>query len=223
MSKRTLIKVAIVLLLAAAVAAVWFSPFREQLTRENVRATVEQFRGTWYGPIVFILLYAVGCIFGIPATVFVLSGGFIWGWMLGGTYAMIGGVLGATASFCVGRFLGEGMLDRFGRAGRAVAKQLDHAGFRSLLILRLIPLFPFAVINYAAGVAGARLLDFVFATAIGLAPSNYVFAYCSDALFNGTMSEGDALKRIFTVAGLMLAVVLIPMLLKRFVRVRATE
>ncbi|HEX7154018.1 MAG TPA: VTT domain-containing protein [Thermoanaerobaculia bacterium] len=219
MPKRTLIKVAVVLLLAAAVAVVWFTPFREHLTRDNVRATVEQFREVWYGPIIFIVLYAIGCVFGIPATVFVLSAGFIWGWVLGGSYAMIGGVLGATASFSVGRFLGEGMLDRFGRAGRIVAKQLDHAGFRSLLILRLIPLFPFAVINYAAGVAGARLLDFVLATAIGLAPSNYVFAYCSDALFNGTLSEGDALKRVFTVAALMLAVVLIPIALKRFVRV----
>lgn len=206
------------LLLVAAVAALWFTPLRGYFTRDNVRMAVEHFRGAWYGPLIFIAAYAVGCIFAIPATVFVVSAGFIWGWLLGGTYSMIGGVLGATASFLVGRYLGEGLLLRFGRLGQRVAKQVDHAGFKSLLVLRLIPIFPFAVLNYGAGVAGVRLLDYVFATALGLAPSNFVFAYCADALFNGTMSEGDALKRLFTVAALMLTIVLVPMALKKFVR-----
>lgn len=206
------------LLLVAAVAALWFTPLRGYFTRDHVRSAVEQFRGAWYGPIVFILAYAIGCVFAIPATVFVVSAGFIWGWLLGGTYSMIGGVLGATASFLVGRYLGDGLLHRFGRVGQRVAKQVDHAGFKSLLILRLIPIFPFAVLNYGAGVAGVRFVDYVFATALGLAPSNFVFAYCADALFNGTMSEGDALKRLFTVAALMLTIVLVPMALKKFVR-----
>lgn len=221
MSRRALVKIAMAIVLAACVAAIYFTPLREHLSRENIRNTVEHFRGVWYGPIVFIAVYAIGCVLAIPASVFVLSAGVIWGWKLGGTYALIGGVLGATLSFYVARFIGEGLLERFGRVGKAVAKQVDHAGFRSLLVLRLIPLFPFAVLNYGAGVAGVGLLDFVFATALGLAPSNFVFAYCSDALFNGTMSEGDAIKRLFIVAALMLAIVLIPMLLKRFMKVRA--
>ncbi|HET7433586.1 MAG TPA: TVP38/TMEM64 family protein [Thermoanaerobaculia bacterium] len=218
MRKQTLLRIAVLLLLVAAVAALWFTPLRGYFTRDNVRMAVEHFRGAWYGPLIFIAAYAVGCIFAIPATVFVVSAGFIWGWLLGGTYSMIGGVLGATASFLVGRYLGEGLLLRFGRLGQRVAKQVDHAGFKSLLVLRLIPIFPFAVLNYGAGVAGVRLLDYVFATALGLAPSNFVFAYCADALFNGTMSEGDALKRLFTVAALMLTIVLVPMALKKFVR-----
>lgn len=222
MSRRTLIRIAAAIVLVACVAAIYFTPLRDQLTRENIRVHVEHFRGVWYGPLVFIALYAIGCVLAIPASVFVLSAGVIWGWKLGGTYALIGGVLGATLSFYVARFIGAGLLDRFGRVGKAVAKQVDHAGFRSLLVLRLIPLFPFAVLNYGAGVAGVGLLDFVFATTLGLAPSNFVFAYCSDALFNGTMSEGDALKRLFTVAALVLAVVLIPMLLKRRVTARIT-
>ena len=218
MTRKTLLKIAVVLLLAGAVAAIYFTPLRDQLTRDNIRDFVSRLRGVWYGPILFILAYAIGCVVAVPASVFILAAGFIWGWKLGGTYALIGGLLGASASFLVGRFVGEGLLDRFGRIGRAVSKQVDHAGFRSLLVLRLIPLFPFAVMNYGAGVAGVQFGHFVAATAIGLAPSNYVVAYCADALFNGTMTEGDALKRLFTVAGLVLAMVLIPMLLKRFVK-----
>ncbi len=212
---RTLIKITLAVVLLGGVAALYFSPLRVYLNREHIRGTIEQLRDLWYGPIVLIVLYAVGCVFAVPASVFILASGVIWGWKLGGLYAMVGGVLGATSSFLVGRFLGEGVLKRFGRLGRVVEKQVDHAGFKSLLVLRLIPLFPFAVLNYGAGVAGVRLLDFVFATALGLAPSNFVFAYSADSLFNGTMTEADALKRLAVVAVLILMVVFVPMLIKK--------
>ena len=217
MNSRKAIKFVLVLVLLSGVAAVWFSPLRGQLRPENIRDTVGRLRGLWYGPIVLILSYAVGCVFAIPASVFILAAGVIWGWKLGGAYAMAGGVLGATASFLVGRFLGEGILTRFGKIGERVAKQVDHAGFKSLLVLRLIPLFPFAALNYGAGVAGVSLVDFVLATAIGLAPSNFVFAYSADSLFNGTMSQADALKRLAVVAALLLTVVLLPTAIKKVV------
>ena len=117
---RTWIKVAVALLLAAAFVGLWFSPLREQLTRENVRAFVEHLRGLWYGPIVFVLVFALGCVFAAPASVFCIAAGFIWGWALGGTYAFLGGMLGAVASFFLARFIGEGFLHRFGRLGQMV-------------------------------------------------------------------------------------------------------
>jgi uncharacterized membrane protein YdjX (TVP38/TMEM64 family) len=218
MSRRTLIKVAVAFVLAAVVAAVWFSPLRQQLTRENVRAFVEHLRGLWYGPIVFILVFAAGCIFAAPASVFCIAAGFIWGWLLGGTYALIGGLLGAVASFYVARFVGEGLLHRFGRIGELVKKQADHAGFRNLLILRYIPGIPFAVLNYGAGVAGVRFRDYLPATILGVIPPMFVFAYCADALFNGTMSEGDVVRRIVIACALMLTLTLIPVVVKRFAK-----
>lgn len=215
MNRRLALRIAVVVLLAAAVGALYFTPLRESMTRENVREVVAQLRDLWYGPLIFILAYAIGCVVAVPATVFILAAGVIWGWQMGGTYSFIGGVIGATLSLLVGRFIGEGLLERFGRLGRLVAKQVDHAGFRTLLVLRLVPLFPFAVMNYGCGVAGVRLLPFVAATAVGLAPSNYIVSYCSDALFNGSMTEGDALRTLFTVAALLIALVLIPTVVKR--------
>ncbi|HET8797467.1 MAG TPA: TVP38/TMEM64 family protein [Thermoanaerobaculia bacterium] len=197
------------------VAGIWFSPLREHLTRENVRAAVEQARGYWYGPILFILVYAIGCIVALPASVFVISAGFIWGWLLGGVYSMLGGLLGAVVSFFVARFIGEGLMTRFGRVGRAVTKQVDHAGFKSLLILRNVPGIPFAVLNYGAGVAGVRFRDYFFATLIGILPSKFVLTYCADALFNGSMTEGDAFRRLAVVCGLVLLMILLPIVVRR--------
>ena len=218
MQRRKLLQIAVLVLLAAAVVGLWFSPVREQLTRENVRAFVEHLRGLWYGPAIFIGTFMLACVFALPASVFVIAAGFIWGWALGSTYSVIGGMLGALASFYVGRFVGEGMLEKFGRLGRAVAKQVDHAGFRSLLVLRFIPGSPFAVLNYGAGVAGVRLRDFLGSTLAGIIPSMLVFAYCADALFNGSMSEGDAFKRLAVVCALLLVITLLPVAVKRMTK-----
>ena len=98
-----------------------------------------------------------------------------------------------------------------------VKKQVDHAGFRSLLVLRFVPGLPFAAVNYGAGVAGVRVSDFAAATVVGLIPSNYLFAYCSDALFNGSMTEADALKKLAIVCAIMLTLIFVPQLIaKRF-------
>jgi uncharacterized membrane protein YdjX (TVP38/TMEM64 family) len=216
MSRRNLLRLGAAVLLAAAFVGLWFSPLRDQLTRENIRAAVEQIRAVWYAPMVYIALYAIGCVVALPASLFVIAAGFIWGWLLGGCYAMIGGTLGAMMSFFLGRFIGEGLLERFGRLGRIVAKQVDHAGFRSLLILRNIPGIPFAVLNYAAGIAGVRFRDYFFATIIGIAPSKFVFTYCADALFNGSMTEGDAFKRLAIVCALVVTMALLPTLVKKY-------
>lgn len=218
MTRRTVIRIAVLAILVGAFVAVWFSPLRAQLTRDNIRLFVEHLRGVWYGPAAFIAAFAVGCVFAIPASIFVVAAGFIWGWVFGAIYSIIGAVLGAVASFYVGRFLGAGVLDRFGKIGRMVAKQVDHAGFRSLLVLRNIPGIPFAVLNYGAGVAGVRFRDFLPSTIIGITPSLFVFTYCADALFNGSMSESDAFKRLAIVCGLMVMLVLLPQLVKRFTK-----
>jgi len=223
MNRRNVLRVSAALALAAVFVGIWLSPLRDYLTREQIRAAVDQIRGVWYAPIIYIFIYALGCVAAIPASIFVIAAGFIWGWVLGGCYAMVGGTIGAVISYFAGRFIGAGLLDRFGRVGRLVAKQVDHAGFRSLLVLRNIPGIPFAALNYGAGVAGVRFRDYFFATILGIAPSKFVITYCADALFNGSMSEGDAFKRLAIVCLLVVALVLLPTIVKRFAGARVTE
>lgn len=219
MSRRA-IKVAMLLVMAGGIAALWFSPLRAQFTRGNIHNLVAHLRGLWYGPLVLVAMYAVGCIFAVPATIFVVSAGVIWGWKLGSVYAITGGLLGAFAAYFVALFLGEGLLDRFGSVGVAVRKQVESSGFTKMLIIRLIPGPPFAVWNFAAGIARMRFRDYALATFLGLIPSHVIFAYCADSLVNGTMTEGEALRRLVVVCGLLIALILIPLLLKRWLRGR---
>jgi uncharacterized membrane protein YdjX (TVP38/TMEM64 family) len=215
MNARTLIKIAIIVVIAAAVTAIYFSPLRDHFGRAQIREDVAIMRGLWYGPVVLIAAYAVGCVFALPATFFIVTAGVVWGWKLGTLYGMAGGMLGATISFFIGRFVGEGLLQKFGRAGQIVEKQVSHAGLKTMLVVRLIPGPPFAVWNYGAGVAGVKFSDYFLGTLLGTLPAHAIFAYSADALFNGTMTQEDAVRRLFIVAGLMLALVLLPGLVRK--------
>ena len=84
-----------------------------------------------------------------------------------------------------------------------VRKQVSRNGFVSMLIARLIPGPPFAVWNYAAGIARMNFGEYFLATLLGTMPAHIVFAYCADALFNGTMTHGEAMKRFSIVAVLL--------------------
>src|SRR3954470_8492366 len=144
---RKAIKIAVLVFLVAVVATVYFTPLRHYFTREHIREAITLMRSLWYAPLILIVAYAVGCVFAVPASIFVIAAGVIFGWKFGTVYAMTGAMLGATAAYFVGRFLGEGLLERLGRTGARVAEQASKSGFLSILIVRLIPGPPFAIWN----------------------------------------------------------------------------
>ena len=215
MKKRLWLRIATLVVLVGGVAALYFSPVRGYISREHLSDGIAYLRGLWYGPVVLILAYGIGCIFAVPASIFIMSAGIIWGWKLGTVYAMTGAMLGASAAYVAGQFLGEGLLERFGKAGEAVSRQVSRNGFVSMLIARLIPGPPFAVWNYAAGIARMNFGQYFLATLLGTLPAHIVFAYCADALFNGTMTQGDAVKRLAIVAGLLISMIVLTTVLKR--------
>lgn len=215
MVSRRSLKLATLVALVAGVVILYFTPLRDLFTRERIYQTVDHLRGLWYGPLVLIGAYAAGCVFAVPASIFIIAAAVIWGWKLGVVYAMCGAMLGSSAAYFAGLFLGEGLLLRFGRAGAMVSRQVDRNGFVSILVARLIPGPPFAVWNYAAGIARMNFGEYFLGTLLGTLPAHIVFAYCADALFNGSMTQGDAVKRLVIVAGLLISLIALTTALKR--------
>jgi uncharacterized membrane protein YdjX (TVP38/TMEM64 family) len=227
MKTSVAIKVALVLIIAGAVVAVLVSPLRHQLTLGNARAWVtaerDHVQSLWWTPLALIAAYGIGCIFAIPATLFIATAGALWGWKLGLAYAIAGGMLGASASYFLGRYLGEGLLERFGKAGAAVTRQIKRAGFQTMLIVRLIPGPPFAMWNYGAGVARFPFGVYFLATLLGTLPAHFVFVYSADALFSGAMTERDAILALVKVGALLIALSLIPTVIKRLTRRKSAQ
>ncbi len=126
--------------------------------------------------ILYILVYAVTVALSVPGgAVLTISGGFLFGAWLGGACALIGATAGATCVFLAAR-AGLG-----GLARRAQRLEKLKAGFRAnafsyLLVLRLVPLFPFWIVNLVPALAGVGLRTFLLATVIGIIPATFVYA-----------------------------------------------
>ena len=167
------------LLLLAALAAVWWSGWLDQLSwtglathRAALAAVVADHPVG--APALFVALYIAVAALSVPeAAVVTLAGGLLFGTILGGILT----VVGATILFAVARSaLAEPLARRGGSVMRAVRDRLQRDGFLYLLSIRLIPAFPFWLVNLAAALCGMRLLPFAAATFIGIAPGTFVFA-----------------------------------------------
>ncbi len=135
-------------------------------------------------PLAYIAAYIVVVAFSLPgATVLTVAGGFLFGVLPGGSYAVLGATGGAVVLFVAARTAIGGMLRA--RAGGAI-KRMEE-GFRAdafnyLLVLRLVPLFPFFLVNLVPAFLGVRLGVFVAATFLGIIPGALVFASIGDGL-----------------------------------------
>jgi uncharacterized membrane protein YdjX (TVP38/TMEM64 family) len=131
------------------------------------------------GPLVFVAGYAVATVALVPGSLLTLAGGAIFGIVQGTLWVMLGASLGAIAAFLVARYLARGAVERrlaryprFGALDRAIARQ----GRRIVFLLRLSPVFPFALLNYALGLTRVRLFDYALAC-IGMLPGTLLYVY----------------------------------------------
>jgi uncharacterized membrane protein YdjX (TVP38/TMEM64 family) len=132
----------------------------------------------------FIGLYITAVALSVPGAVFLtVSGGFLFGVAVGASAAVIGATIGATLIFLVARTaLGEPLLRRAGPRAIKLAQGFRDDAFSYLLFLRLVPAFPFFLVNLVPAFAGVRLASFVAATALGIIPASFVYAFAGTGL-----------------------------------------
>ncbi|MBI1262027.1 MAG: TVP38/TMEM64 family protein [Rhizobiales bacterium] len=140
--------------------------------------------------LIYIGIYILIAAFSLPAgLVATLTGGFLFGTLLGGTYTVIGATIGATAVFLAAKTaLGDVLRARAGPALRRIEEGFGEDAFSYLLVMRLIPIFPFFVVNLAPAFLGVSVSTFVITTGLGIIPGTFVFA----SLGNGLGAVFDA-------------------------------
>jgi uncharacterized membrane protein YdjX (TVP38/TMEM64 family) len=131
------------------------------------------------GAIAFIVLYIIATVAFLPGSIVTLGGGVVFGVVLGSVYVLIGATIGATLAFLVGRYLARGWVA--GKiAGNAKFRAIDEAvgreGLKIVLLTRLSPIFPFNLLNYAYGVTGVSLRDYVIGS-VGMIPGTIMYVY----------------------------------------------
>ncbi|AFZ37829.1 SNARE associated Golgi family protein [Stanieria cyanosphaera PCC 7437] len=166
------------------------------------------------GAIAFIFLYIIATVAFLPGSILTLGAGVVFGLVLGSLYVFIGATLGATAAFLVGRYLARSLVaqkiegnQKFSAIDRAVGRE----GLKIVLLTRLSPIFPFNLLNYAYGVTGVSLKDYVIGS-VGMIPGTIMYVYIGSLAGNlatiGTEAQtaNPALQWTIRIVGLITTV-----------------
>jgi uncharacterized membrane protein YdjX (TVP38/TMEM64 family) len=190
-----------------------------QLLR-GVLKWIEQL-GPW-GPFWYVAIYILAAVFLVPVWPLTLGAGAVFALPWGVIYASIASTLGATAAFLVGRHLARDWVARKMEGNArlaAVDRAVEQEGWRIVLLLRLSPLFPFNLLNYAFGLTRVKWLPYVIASWIGMMPSTIMYVYLGSLARAGVDLTGRTVAEwVFYGFGLvatLIAVVLITRMARR--------
>jgi uncharacterized membrane protein YdjX (TVP38/TMEM64 family) len=197
---------------ALAVAIVFAVYYREQFDIQLLAEWLEQ--AGWWAPVVFILIYAVATVLFLPGSVLTLSGGIIFGPVLGTVCNITGATIGAGLSFLVARYLtSDWVSQRSGGRLKQLINGVEAEGWRFVAFVRLVPLFPFNLLNYALGLTKIRFIEYLLATGIFMLPGAIAYTYIGYA-GREALAGGDGLINTILIAIALLAVV---MFIPRFI------
>lgn len=209
---RPLLLVAVV---GAVIVAVRMSGAAGWIDLQRVAALLEPVSRLWWAPVAIAGLYVVVNLLGLPGSVLTVASGVVWGWFAGGLIALFGSTLGTAVPYLLARAHAPVIGKRIQRRALWLHHLLEKEGFTALLMLRLVPSLPYAVINYAAGFAGIRPWHYFLATILGTIPGVFVTTWLASAIFNGEITLGGAFVRVAIAGGILGALVIGTRLLAR--------
>ena len=169
--------------------------------REN-RATLLNWVDTYgiVAALIYMLIYAVAIAFSLPGgAVLTITGGFLFGSALGTVCVVFAATAGATALFLIAKTsFGDTLRAKAGPALQRMQDGFQEGALSYLLVLRLVPLFPFFLVNLVPAFLGVSLRVYVIGTFIGIIPGTFVFASAGATLGN-VFDQGEE----FSAAGLL--------------------
>lgn len=207
----------LVAILVAAAFASRMTPFGDYVTVSGLLEVRETLRSSVWAPVLFVVIYAAATAVALPGSALTIAGGAVFGLWFGALLNTLGANIGASAAFGLARALGREGAKRIG--GRRLAglnRATAERGFIGLLILRLIPLFPFNALNVGSGLTAMRWRDYALATVLGILPGTMVYTFFADAFVEGTAhASRDASLRLWIAAALFLLLIAVPLVARR--------
>jgi len=182
-------KIAIGGVIVFAIALFFFFDLGRYLSLESIKANRDHllaFTEANYttAVVLFIVVYIAVAGLSLPgATILTLAGGFLFGAVLAALYVNIGATTGATLAFLAARYvLRDWVEEKFGRWLAPLQQGFAKNAFSYLLTIRLIPLFPFFVVNLVSGLTRVHVGTYIAATMLGIIPGSFVYAYAGRQL-----------------------------------------
>jgi uncharacterized membrane protein YdjX (TVP38/TMEM64 family) len=203
-----------VLVAALGAAIIWLGLQRELLQPATIERELQRFGG--WAPILFLLLYALATVLFVPGSVLTVAGGALFGPIWGTLWNLTGATLGATLAFMIARYVAsDWVAARSGERLRRLMRGVEDERWRFVAFVRLLPLFPFNLMNYAFGLTRIGLRDYVLASFICMAPGALAYTYLGYAGREAASGQSGAILKTLLALALLAAVAFLPRLVRR--------
>ncbi len=210
MSSSRLIR--ILLFIGLAVAVTLALVYRNHFDATTLRIWVQDAGAV--APLLFILTYALAAVLFLPGLVVTLAGGALFGPVLGTFYNLTGATLGATLAFLVARYLAsDWVTQKAGGRIKRLINGVEGEGWRFVAFVRLVPLFPYNLLNYALGLTRIRLVEYVVATYIFMLPASIAYTYLGYAGREAVAGGEGLIQKGLLALGLLALVAFLPRLI----------
>lgn len=168
-------------------------------------------------PFIFMAAYIVATVIWLPGSVFSITGGLLFGPVLGTFYNLTAATIGATLAFLIARHIAaDWVTEKAGGGLKKVIAGVDEEGWRFVAFVRLVPLFPFNILNYALGLTRIKLSHYIIASYICMLPGAFVYTYLGYAGAQ-SLKGGDSFLQTALIAIALLAVITyLPRIIKKF-------
>ena len=225
-SRRSAVRKLAIFLLVLAVAGLfaWKLGLFALADRAALLSAIRRARTTRLLTPAFVVDNSAAVTFGLPASAFTLAGGALFGFWRGLFFNWLGATLGATLAYLfAGALCRDECRALLGHRAEALARVAARHGLLGTLRLRLIPVVPFALLNYGAALVGVRRRDYLVATALGIIPGTAVYTYFADSLLQGAAGAGrHALLNAALAGALLIVFSFVPTLIQLLARRQGT-
>lgn len=216
-----IVKIIILILIAAAIAGIRFAGIQDHFDAETLRGAVASLGPL--APAAYILLYTIAPSLFLPGLPITIVGGILFGPVWGVVYTISGATAGACLAFLISRYVARDWIQArlTGPRWRQLDQNVAKNGWKIVAFTRLVPLFPFNLLNYAFGLTPINFLPYAVTTFFGMLPACIAFIVFSSSLldlFKGNISPGLIIGIL-----LIIAVSLIPVLIRKFKPGRADD
>lgn len=176
-----------IVLLIAVIAIIFLTPIRSYLDIEELSDWLFSIREQPFSGLIYGAIYVAGVILFIPGLALTTMAGVLFGFVKGSIIVVIASNIGVQITFFIARYIGREFIDKFIKEDSFVDKmstKMENNGFMVMLYIRLLPVFPFNVINYASGLTPVKYRDYALASLIGMLPGTLVYVYLAASAAN---------------------------------------
>ncbi|MBS4539519.1 TVP38/TMEM64 family protein [Clostridium sp. D2Q-11] len=163
------------------------TPLKDHIQISTLVSFLIEIKGNPYAPIIYVIIYMVAVAFALPGIPLTLISGPLFGLWWGTLLVLIGANLGAQITFLISRYLGKDVVEKLIRTDGFVYKisnKVKENGLMVMLYIRILPIFPYNVINYLMGMTPIKYRDYTLGSILGMIPGTFIFVYLSTTATN---------------------------------------